>query len=121
MASNTLDQARRPALISGLTATGSSQATAYPLATDARHEFTTTAVSTGAVLPVATRLPGDVSVFNAGASTLTVYPPLGGAIDGGSVNAGVSVATLSGVSFWAATLLNWHSIQTAGSGGGGIL
>lgn len=74
----------------GAIATGTTQATAYVLAACVTR-FGTVAASTGALLPPAA--PGDdYIVANFGANTLTVYPPLGGSIDNGSANAGVTVA-----------------------------
>lgn len=75
----------------GLTAQGNSQASAYPI--QARYnQFSTTAASTGAILPVNVSKSESLFVRNDGASTLTVYPPVGYKINGGTTNAGVSVA-----------------------------
>lgn len=83
------------------TATGNSQATAF-LLTFSDTEFTTVAASTGAILPapIATNGgPGRVqqsdclAVYNQGANTLTVYPPVGFKIGLASMNAGVSIAS----------------------------
>lgn len=77
------------------TATGNSQATAFAL-TASSTEFTTVAASTGAILPgTASRVVGGdiLAVFNQGAQTLTVYPPVGGRIGLAATNAGVSVAS----------------------------
>lgn len=77
------------------TATGSTQATAFQIVASST-EFTTVAASTGAVLPpVVSRITsGDIAaIYNQGASTLTVYPPVGGRIGLAAVNAGVSVAS----------------------------
>jgi len=79
----------------GKTATGTNQATAYALTT-CSTEFTTVAASTGAILPDTTKqvLGGDIlAVYNQGASTLTVYPPVGFRIGLAATNAGVSIAT----------------------------
>ncbi len=79
----------------GQTATGSTQATAFAL-TACSTEFTTVAASTGAILPGTglNVLGGDIlAVYNQGANTLTVYPPVGFKIGLAATNAGVSVAT----------------------------
>ena len=77
-------------LFTGQTATGTTQATAFPISA-ATTVFGTAPASSGAVLP--TLSAGDeVWVTNYGANTLTVYPPVGGAINNGSANAGVSIA-----------------------------
>jgi hypothetical protein len=118
MSTNTLTHRTKPSLLTGLIATGTTQATALVTYNNACHEFGTVASSSGAVLPIGD-IPSEVSIFNGGVSSLAVYPPLGGSIDGGSINASISVATLSGVTFWAAGPLTWHSLQTGGTGGGG--
>jgi hypothetical protein len=77
------------------TATGSTQADAFALTT-CSTEFTTVAASTGARLPAPGLNvgPGDIlAVYNQGASTLTVYPPVGFKIGLAATNAGVSVAS----------------------------
>lgn len=81
----------------GLTAAGNSQATA--LAVNAGVvQVTTTAASTGIILPAGTT--GDrIKVYNAGASTLSVYPPVGAAINSGAANAAFSVATTKSADF----------------------
>lgn len=75
----------------GLTALGSTQATALPLPADINY-FTTVAASTGTILPAMN--PGDsVSIYNKGATALSVYPPVGALINGLGANAAYSVAT----------------------------
>jgi len=112
MSLDTRDQGQRPALaqrlVTGLTATGSSQGTAYPLLCQASHEFTTVASGTGAVLAANPRLPALVTAWNGGSNTLSVYPPLGGTVAGGSPNAPYSLLTLTGINFWAAGPLTWY-------------
>lgn len=74
-----------------LTATGSTQATALALPADV-NRFTTAAASTGTILPAMN--PGDqVEIFNGGANALSVYPPVGGAINAVAANGAYSVAT----------------------------
>jgi len=76
----------------GLTAAGSTQATALALPA-ANNFIATAAASTGVILP-----PGNagdfVFVYNGGASTVTVYPPVGGTINNLSANTGLALATL---------------------------
>lgn len=102
----------------GLAASGSSQATALPLTNNAFHEFTTVGSSTGAILPSGTP-PSEVAIFNNGANTLTIYPPVGGTIDGGTANASISLSNGSGVTFWASSPTSWYHVQTAAAGGSG--
>lgn len=108
-------------VLSGLTALGSSQTTAFILINAADHQFTTVASSTAAVLPSAT-LPGSVTVFNGGSNTLAVYPPVGGTINGGSTNASVSVSVSAGAgaAFVAADTLTWYTVAGAGGGSGTV-
>lgn len=74
----------------GLTATGSSQATALPIGAD-NNQFTTVSASTGCILPPMN--PGDdITIYNGGAQTLSVYPPVGGQIKGLGTNAAYSLA-----------------------------
>lgn len=69
-----------------LTATGSTQATALALVSDFSI-FGTVAANSGAILGAR----GDSFVVNNGANTLTLYPPVGGNINGGTLNAGISI------------------------------
>lgn len=74
-----------------LTATGTTQATALALAADI-NRFTTVAASSGCIIPALN--PGDeMVVFNGGANALSLYPPVGGAINAVATNGAYSVAT----------------------------
>jgi hypothetical protein len=81
----------------GLTATGNSQATALQLATKSHHVVSTTAASTGVILPSASQPSGGlgtgdrITITNLGASALAVYPPVGGQIMALGVNAAFSI------------------------------
>jgi hypothetical protein len=74
------------AAASGLTATGSTQAGAFAIASK-YSVFGTVAASTGAILPAR----GQVFVSNGGANTLTLYPPVGSSINALAANAGISI------------------------------
>jgi hypothetical protein len=108
-------------LVTGLSALGTSQATAYKLVDQATYEFTTVPAGSGAVLPVA-RLPSSVSIYNAGANTLAIYPAPGGTINGGSVNGPITLTAGSGITLWASSLSSWYtsSTGTAGSSPGTV-
>lgn len=71
-----------------LTSVGGTQATALLLNHDI-NIFLTVAINTGALIN-----PDYESffIFNGGATALSLYPPLGGSIDGGSENAPIAVA-----------------------------
>jgi hypothetical protein len=75
-----------------LTATGTTQGTAFTVST-ATSAFTTVAASTGAVLPITTGLENGTpyTIINAGANPLNVYPPVGESINGGSTDAAVTI------------------------------
>ena len=79
--------------VSGLTATGSTLATALPL--NARTNIVgTVAASTGVALPLGAPVGDIVFVSNGGANALSVYPATAaGVINGGSAGAAVSLAT----------------------------
>ena len=109
-------------LLTGLSATGSSQSTALALVAGASHEFTTVASSTGAVLPVPKQFPCTVTVTNAGANALSVYPPSGGTVAGGSTGAAYSLSASTTATFYASSLLNYYLESiSAGSGGSGTV
>lgn len=75
----------------GITATGATQGTAYALGAVNSH-FTTVAASTGALLPVASAPGEELRVFNYGANSLSVYPPVGGKCNNGVINTAVALA-----------------------------
>jgi hypothetical protein len=91
MSNNTLGHRIKPAVQTGLTATGSAQATALALTNNTLHEFTSVSSSAGAILPLGVT-PSTISIFNDGASSLSIYPPTGGSIDGAAANASVTLA-----------------------------
>lgn len=74
----------------GAVALGTTQGTAYIVSANTTR-FGTVAASTGAVLPAAAP-SDDYLIANFGANSLTVYPPLGGSINNGTLNAGVALA-----------------------------
>lgn len=105
---NVQAQAIAGSIATGLTALGSTQATAA-VCEGSVNVFSTVAASTGVVLgapipavigsPVAAQhalsilSAGDsVLIANHGANTLSVYPPVGGKIDNGTANTAVTVA-----------------------------
>lgn len=82
----------------GLTAAGTTQATALALVED-NNFVGTTAAGTGVILQSNLKKGDRIYVFNGGANALLVYPPVGGTIDGAAANAGLSLATLKGAMF----------------------
>lgn len=78
-------------LQTGIVAQGSTQAGAWPIQAKF-NQFATVAASTGAILPAGVAKADEIVTKNNGASSLTVYPPVGNSLNGGSANAGVAVA-----------------------------
>jgi hypothetical protein len=74
-------------LDAAVTATGNNAATAYPIGF-VNTNVTTTAASTGVILPTG-GFGDELYVYNNGANALTVYPPVGGTVNGA---ASVSIA-----------------------------
>jgi len=125
MSLNTLGQGGKPAvaarLVTGLTALGSTQATAFGLANQARYEFTSVPYGSGAILP-SPEFPTEVAIFNADTNSLSLYPNLGGTINAGSVNVPISLSPGTGITLWASSLLTWYTTSTgvAGSSSGTV-
>ena len=81
----------------GLVAAGSNQGNALAL-TASNSVIATTAASTGVILP-AVQAGEEVWIYNAGANTLAVYPPVGAAINSGATNAAFTLATTVAAQF----------------------
>ena len=79
-------------IAAGLTALGLSQASAAPISWDAVQIFTTVASGKGARFSQPYAPSDSVIIINEAAKGLTLYPASGGAINGGSVNASVTVS-----------------------------
>lgn len=77
-----------------VTAAGTTTADATVLATQNKVVTMTASGSDGIRLPTNMPLNAEYWVYNSSGSTGKVYPPSGGAINGGSTDAGLSVATL---------------------------
>ena len=95
----------------GLTAAGSTQATALAL-TAAINEVTTVASGTGVALPLAAA-GIEVSVVNAGANALAIYPASGGQIDALGTNAARSLAAGGRATFRAVSGTGWYGFVSA--------
>jgi len=81
----------------GVTAAGTnSQANSYAI--QYSNTFVSTAAANSGVRLPTGASPGDsFFIYNGGASTMHIYPPTGGAINGGSTNAAYDIATLTAV------------------------
>jgi hypothetical protein len=93
----------------GLTAAGSSQATALAITADV-NVFGTVASGTGAIL--AFNDGARIVVRNGGANALLVYAPVGGTMNSSS-NGSLSVATTKNAEFISRDGRNWYSILSA--------
>lgn len=96
-------------VVTGLTAAGSSQATALAITADA-NVFGTVASGTGAILSY--NDGARVLVRNGGANALLVYAPVGGTMNGSS-NGSLSIATTKNAEFVSRDGKNWYSILSA--------
>jgi len=75
------------------TATGSSsQANSFAITADITI-FTVAASNSGARLPTTATAGDNFFIANYDANTMIIYPPVGGILNGGSLNAGVNLTT----------------------------
>ena len=95
-------------------AAGNSQATATPVTGAVNVVTSATATSADGVVLPADRAEGDLlMVINATAVALDVFPPTGGAINGGSANAAKAlVANMSGL-YISMGSGNWGAVLSA--------
>ena len=84
----------------GVSAAGNSQATATQLVADCAVVSTVSA-SQGVIIQ---NRPGFGAVANTSGTTLTVYPPVGSNFNGGTTNAGLSVASNKAMVWFTAGL-----------------
>lgn len=90
-------------------AAGSTQAGATPLTS---NFSIVTSGGAGGVIITETKAPTIVIVASGAGGNITVYPPVGGSINGGTANAGFVVATSKQAIFIPAGL-NWVAILSA--------
>lgn len=95
-----------------LTSTGSTQVTALLISDDV-NIVTTTAASTGVVLSAVNTAGDYVIVVNYGANALTLYPPVGGKINNGTLNAGVAIAANKSAEILCIDGLNYIAMLSA--------
>lgn len=88
--------------IASVTLTGTSQATAATL-TGTVNIVTAAASQTGGILPTH-NIGRTVEVVNTSGTSATIYPPVGGQINGLSANTGVAVAANKAAFFRAISL-----------------
>lgn len=92
-------------VVSNLTATGTSQATALALTADC-NIFGTVGSSTGARLPDFD-VGDDITIVNGGANALSVYPPTGHQINALAANAALSVPAGRSARFRRVSSTRW--------------
>jgi hypothetical protein len=100
-----------------ITATGSTQGTAYVLTSDT-STITTCASGAGVVLP--TGIGREITVINRGANALLVYPASGYAIDGTATNAPVSVPSNGWLTVNVISSSQYFTIDPVTVGGTGV-
>ena len=95
-----------PSFQGTITATGTLQGTAFPLT--ARVNVVTVAPAGSGVLLAAGA--AEQKVLNRGVAPLSVYPPVGDAIEVGAINQAVTVAVGGGATFdWDGNITWWVS------------
>jgi hypothetical protein len=88
---------------------GGGQPNAVPLVTDINQVTTVAAAADSVMLPLGVA-GNEVTVINGAATNaLAVFPPVGGSINGGTVNASVSVAAATLTVFVCTAPLAWYS------------
>lgn len=93
-------------IATGLTSTGNTQLSAFPIVAKYNY-FSTVGASSGCILRPDLPVGTEVFIRNAGANTLNIYPSLGGTIEAGSVNASSTLATNSTARLHYAGNGNW--------------
>lgn len=106
--SNVVKRIAGSSVATALTATGTTQETAYSM-TSTLNVFTTVASNTGAVL---TSGPYQI-VFNGGANPLKVYPPTGSKINNLPANTFTFLATNTACIFWYVSSTQWVGVLSA--------
>lgn len=111
-------------VMEGLTATGSTQATAYRINTDVA-KFSTVALNAGAILPVSSHKLDKIEVINSGANALLLYPSLNERIGSLASNVAIAIAPGSAVTLRKINDVVWDVISNylviSGGGGGGTI
>lgn len=90
-------------------ATGTTQSTAAPL-TSEWSVISTVPVNSGVILP-STIAPFDVRIWNAGVNPLRIYPPVGGRVDGLSINTPYVLPAARAQVFSQLSINQWRSLQ----------
>ena len=94
-----------------MTAAGTSQSDAQNIGA-AIARFTTVASGAGAILPAGS-VGDELLIINAGANALSLYPPIGHAINAGATNAAFSIPTASSTGFKRVSNLLWIALDAS--------
>lgn len=99
-------QAINGSVVTGITAgTTQTQAGATALTGTVNVVGTVAVANDGVILPVVEK--GDnIFVRNGGANTVKIYPPVGGAVNGGTANAAVTLAAGASTTFYYTSTIN---------------
>lgn len=109
---NTLTVASMTDVETGITATGTNQATAYEITT-AKAAFSTVAANTGAVLD-SDAAPGDTQmIYNGGANALRVYPPSGAQINNLGADQPMLLQIRTACEFFCLSTTLWTGVLSA--------
>ena len=93
----------------GLTATGTTQGTAYEVTT-AKAGFTTVASGAGAILDSDAAAGDSQMIYNGGANALLVYPPSGSAINNLAANSAALIPPATSCEFFCLSTTLWTGI-----------
>jgi hypothetical protein len=97
-------------LVTGMVGAGTTQATATVLPLADYICFATVAAGSGAILTAGGA--SEINVYNGGANSLAVYPPVGGNMDQGTVNASFAVAAGKNCLFQTPDSINWFATHS---------
>jgi len=104
------------AIVGGVNATisaaGTTQGTATVLYPLGLHTVTTVTAATGVILAIGA-LGDETVIFNGGANTLLVYPPVGAKINNLTTNTGINLAVNTAILLKCAYATQWIGILSA--------
>lgn len=98
--------------IATLAGVGTAQATGKAITVN-QALLTTSGGATAFTFPTSWEIGDDVTVYNTSATTALIFPQSGGAIDGGSTDASVSIAQNASRTFTKVSATSWRSTSGA--------
>lgn len=99
------------AQLTSVTTAGTTQGTATAITTSASY-LVTAGSQTGGILPANAVLDKFLFVYNSTATGGVVYPPVGGYINSGAINAGFAVSQNEGALFMRINTTQWVAFST---------